>query len=143
MKKLIIISLFLVLIVFLYMGPLKNIVKKGKKSGIIDTFKIIDRVGEAVETYIIDWGQVPKVRTYNELLKIFKEKYEIELPKNDKWGNKLVFRTKDKDSYEIISPGKDKKIGTADDIIYKDGEFEINKKNKIFFSALKDYLKEE
>ncbi len=143
MKKLIIIFLFLVLILFLYMGPLKNFVKKGKKLEIIETFRIMDRVGEAVETYIIDWGQAPKARTYQELSRILKEKYEIELPENDKWGNKLIYRINNKNSYELISPGKDKKIGTADDIIYKDGEFEINKKNKIIFSALKDYLKEE
>ncbi len=140
MKKVLIILIFLALILFLYEGPLKDFVKKGKSSDIIKTLKILESCGEMVETYIIEWGKLPDVKNISELGKIISEKYEIKLPEKDSWGNFLIFKKLNSDSYEIISAGKDKKAGTEDDIVYKDGSFLKKPQNKNLNKILENYL---
>ena len=141
MKKLAIIIIFLGLVLFLYEVPLKNFVKRGKTKDITNTLKILEEACDAIETYIIEWGKIPQANSYSELSKMMKELYERDIPLKDSWGNPLSFK-KEKNSYEIISPGKDKKINTSDDIIFKDGDFKVNSQNKILEKIIKKYTEE-
>ena len=141
MKKLAIIIIFLCLVLFIYEVPLKNYIKKGKSQDIIKTLKILENAGDAVETYIVEWGKIPAVKNYSELYKKIKELYDTEIPLKDSWGNSLIFK-REGDYYKLISPGKDKKINTPDDIIFKNGDFEISPKNKNLGKIVKKYIEE-
>ena len=138
-KKLIIILIFLVLVIFIYEVPLKNYIKKEKSDQLIETLKIMEKAGEAVEKYIIEWGKIPEVSDYKNLYKKLKELYDIELPLRDSWGNSLIFK-RDRKTYEIISVGKDKKLGTIDDIVYKDGNFLLPTKNRLLSKIISEYM---
>ena len=103
------------------------------------TLKIMEEAGESVEKYIIEWGKIPEVSDYKNLYKKLKELYDIELPLRDSWGNSLIFK-RDRKTYEIISVGKDKKLGTIDDIVYKDGNFLLPTKNRLLSKIISEYM---
>ncbi len=136
MKKIIIILLFLFIIIFLYIGPFKNLVGFFSSKDAAKAVDSIERISEAVETYIIDWGFSPNVNNIKALSSIILKAYDKNIPIKDPWGNTIIYKNIGKDDYKITIIGKDKKPFTVDDLTYEKGKFKYDPKNNRYKSII-------
>lgn len=81
-----------------------------------ETGKILEQVAAAVERYKSQKGSLPEFKDYVSLSDKLHPDFMTPLIRLDAWQNPLAARKTGANSIELISPGPDGKLGTADDI---------------------------
>ncbi len=82
------------------------------------------KLSTGIINYALKNGKYPDVTNITDLLDMLHPKYIDEIVEMDGWNNFLSYKIlKNKNGFRLISPGKDKKLFTKDDIIYENGEF--------------------
>ncbi len=82
------------------------------------------KLSTGIINYAVKNKKYPPANNITELLDILHPTYIDEIIETDGWNNFLSYKIlKDGNGFKLISPGKDKKLFTKDDIIYENGEF--------------------
>jgi len=115
MRRLATILLMLILAVFLSCFPDKEEVRK--LAEISQTKTAMTKLLAALEVYNVEKGSYP------ENIKTLEPDYIPSTELKDAWDNKIIYKLRGNQGYQLISKGPDGLINTKDDIICQNGEF--------------------
>src|SRR5262245_8587060 len=111
---------------------LENAIDRGKQKRVMADFRTIET---ALDSYHDDFNLYQHGNTTVESLRKELEPYlEKELPVKDEWGNQYIYRSDGRNSYTIMSFGKDREqdgpkiyygivYTFANDIVFSDGYY--------------------
>lgn len=96
--------------------------RKKKENPQQSTLTYLKSMCTAILDYETDYGEVPDVKSAEELAKILSPFYIQVFPLQDAWGEEISYKRLATDKFVLISKGADRKADTADDIsIDQDG----------------------
>ncbi|MDX9911940.1 MAG: type II secretion system protein GspG [Phycisphaerales bacterium] len=113
------ITLVLVIIGLLAAVAAVNVVGGAERARVRTTRASMTTIEQALKNYQLDNAAYPE-----NLSVLITAKYLDDKALNDAWGSAFVYRTPGRanNPYEIISMGKDKQVGTEDDLSIWDDE---------------------
>lgn len=86
-----------------------------------ETSQNLEALQRGIEDYLQKEGEVPQVRTFVDLVDILTPNYMSRVIRLDGWAQGFSYRPLSKSSYDLRSPGPDRALGTADDIVVEGG----------------------
>jgi hypothetical protein len=87
-----------------------------------ETENRIERISRGVADYRAAHGEIPQVQGFDKLIDELSPRYLDKVIRLDAWSSEFSYEALDSQRFELRSPGADRRLGTADDLMAKNYE---------------------
>jgi hypothetical protein len=82
-----------------------------------DTEKSLKEISQSIADYRAAHGKIPQVNNFDKLIDVLNPRYLDRVIRIDAWSSEFSYKALDSQHFELRSPGSDRRLGTADDLL--------------------------